>query len=91
MIDYKYLKEVLMAKVVTVRLSDEEYGKIAASAKLERRPLSNFITMMTIRGIEEGDYVDAVEMRQIRSDKSLMARLRAGHQDAKQRKGKLAG
>ena len=91
MIDYKYIKEVLMAKVVTVRLSDEEYEKIAASAKLERRPLSNFITLMTIRGIEEGDYVDAVEMRQIRSDKSLMTRLRAGHRDAKQRKGKFAG
>ena len=80
-----------MAKVVTVRLSDEEYGKIAASAKLERRPLSNFITMMTIKGIEEGDYVDAVEMRQIRSDKSLISRLRAGHRDAKHRKGKRAG
>ena len=80
-----------MARVVTVRLSDEEYGKIAASAKLDRRPLSSFMTMMTIKGIEEGDYVDAVEMRQIRSDKPLMTRLRAGHRDAKQRKGKLAG
>ena len=27
-----------MAKVVTVRLSDEEYRKIAAVAKRERRP-----------------------------------------------------
>ena len=80
-----------MAKVVTVRLSDEEYSKIVAGAKLERRPLSNFITMMTIKGIEEGDCVDAVEMGQIRADKSLMSRLRAGHEDAKHRKGKRVG
>ena len=80
-----------MAKVVTVRLSDEDYRKIAAVARLERRPLSNFMTLMVIKGIEEGDYVDAVEMDQILSDKSLMAKLRAGHRDAKQRKGKLVG
>ncbi len=80
-----------MAKVVTVRLSDEDYRKIAAVAKLERRPLSNFMTLMVIKGIEEGDYVDAVEMDQILSDKSLMAKLRVGHHDAKQRKGRLVG
>ena len=80
-----------MAKVVTVRLSDEDYRKIAAVARLERRPLSNFMTLMVIKGIEEGDYVDAVEMDQILSDKSLLAKLRAGHRDAKQRKGKLVG
>lgn len=80
-----------MAKVVTVRLSDEDYRKIVAAAKLERRPLSNFMTLMVIKGIEEGDYVDAVEMDQILSDKSLMTKLQAGHRDAKQRKGKLVG
>ena len=80
-----------MAKVVTVRLSEEDYRKIAAVAKRERRPLSNFMTLMVIKGIDEGDYVDAVEMDQILSDKSLMAKLRAGHRDAKQRKGKLVG
>ena len=80
-----------MAKVVTVRLSDEDYRKIAAVAKLERRPLSNLITLMVIKGIEEGDYVDPIEMEQILSDQRLTARLRAGHRDARQRKGKLAG
>ena len=80
-----------MAKVVTVRLSDEDYRQIAAVAKRERRPLSNFMTLMVIKGVEEGDYVDAVEMDQIFSDKSLMAKLQAGHRDAKQRKGKLVG
>ena len=80
-----------MAKVVTVRLSDEDYRTIATAAKLDRRPLSNFMTLMVIKGIEEGDYVDAVEMDQILSDKPLMAKLQAGHRDAKRRKGKLVG
>ena len=80
-----------MAKVVTVRLSDEEYRKIASSAKLERRPLSNFMTTVVLKGIEEGDYVDAVEMAQIRSDPRLIAKLRSGHRDAKRRRGRLVG
>ena len=80
-----------MAKVVTVRLSEEDYWKIVAAAKCERRPLSNFMTLMVIKGIDEGDYVDAVEMDQILSDPSLMSKLRTGHRDAKQRKGKLVG
>ena len=77
-----------MAKVVTVRLSDEEYRKIAAAAKRERRPISNLMTLLVIKGIEEGDYVDAVEMEQILSDKPLMAKLRAGHRDAAKRMGR---
>ena len=80
-----------MAKVVTVRLSEEEYQRIAAVAKLERRPISNFMTLMVIKGIEESDYVDAVEMDQILADKPLMAKLRVGHHDAKRRRGKLVG
>ena len=80
-----------MAKVVTVRLSDEDYRKIARGAQQERRPLSNFMTMMVIKGIEEGGYVDAVEMTQIRSDQRLLAKLRAGHHDAARRKGRLVG
>jgi hypothetical protein len=80
-----------MSKVVTVRLSDEEYRKISVGAKIERRPISNFMTMLVLKGIEEGDYVDAIEMSQIRSDHRLMTKLRAGHRDAQQRKGRLVG
>lgn len=80
-----------MPKVVTVRLSEDEYRKIAAAAKRERRPISNLMTLMVIRGLEEGEYVDAVEMDQILADKPLMAKLQAGHKDAAQRKGKLVG
>lgn len=80
-----------MAKVVTVRLSEEEYKKIAAVAKAESRPISNLITVMVMKGIEEGDFVDAVEMDQINSDKSLMTKIKSGHKDAKNQKGKFIG
>ena len=80
-----------MAKVVTVRLSDGDYRKIATAAQLERRPLSNFMTLMVIKGIEESESLDAIEMDHILSDQTLLAKLRAGHHDAKQRKGKLVG
>ena len=80
-----------MDKVVTVRLSSEDYRKISAAAKLERRPLSNFMTLMVIKSIDEGEYVDAVEMAQITSDARLMDKLHAGRRDAKHRKGRFVG
>ena len=80
-----------MSKVVTVRLQDDEYRKIAAGARSERRPLSNFITTIVLNELEAGDYVDAIEMAQIRSDRRLLTKLRAGHRDAKARRGRLVG
>ncbi len=41
-----------MSKVVTLRLSDEEYRKISDAARKERRPVSNFITACTMEEIE---------------------------------------
>lgn len=80
-----------MSKVVTIRLSEEEYNKIAAAAKIENRPISNFITTTVVKDIEESYYVDPIEMDQIRSDKQLLARLKKGHKDAEKRNGKLIG
>jgi len=80
-----------MSKVITLRLSDEEYEKIAASAKIEHRPISNFITSRVLKEIEESCYVDPIEMAQINSDKRLIEKLHAGHNDAKRRRGKLVG
>lgn len=78
-----------MAKVVTLRLSDEEYRKVSTAAKIERRPISNLITTLVLKELEAADYVDAIEMAQIRSDKGLLAKLRAGHRDVIKRKGRL--
>jgi uncharacterized protein (DUF1778 family) len=80
-----------MSKVVTLRLSEEEYRKIAAAAEIEHRPLSNFITAEVLKDIEESYYVDSIEMAQIKSDKKLLKRLEAGHRQARKMKGRFAG
>jgi len=78
-----------MARVVTLRLTPEEYKWISAIAKIEHRPISNFITATVMKEIEESYFVDPIEMAQIKSDRSLLDRLKAGHQDAKKFKGKF--
>jgi len=80
-----------MCKVITLRLSDEEYQAIAASAKIEHRPISNFITTTVLKDIEEAYYVDSIEMAQINSDKDILKKLKSGHRDAKKKKGKFLG
>ena len=78
-----------MSKVITLRLSEQEYKKIQAAAEIEHRPISNFITNRVLKDIEESYYVDPIEMAQINSDEKLLAKLESGHKDAKDRKGKF--
>jgi hypothetical protein len=81
--------EHIMSKIVTLRLSEEEYKQILISAKNEDRPISNFITHVVINNIVESRYVDPIEMAQIKSDENLLKRLEVGHKEAKGRKGKF--
>lgn len=80
-----------MSKVITLRLSEEEYRKIAAAAEIEHRPISNFITTEVMEDIEESYYIDPLEMAQIKSDRKLLKRLEAGHRDAKKMRGRFVG
>jgi len=80
-----------MSKVVTLRLSEGEYERILAAAGIEHRPISNFITTMVLKEIEESYCVDPIEMAQIRSDRKLLEKLEAGHHDAKRMEGRLVG
>ncbi|MFH0925992.1 MAG: type II toxin-antitoxin system RelE/ParE family toxin [bacterium] len=74
-----------MSKVVTLRLSEENYQRITIAAEAEHRPISNFITTRVLEDIETSSYVDPIEMAQILSDKKLLEKLRAGHEDAKKK------
>jgi len=78
-----------MSKVITLRLSEEEYNEISIAAKIEHRPISNLITSIVMRNIEEFYFADPIEMAQIRSDKKLSERLKAGHRDVKNMKGRF--
>lgn len=80
-----------MSKVITLRLSEEEYNKISAAAEIEHRPISNFITTQVLEDIEESYFVDPIEMAQIKSDRKLLEKLKAGHLDAKKRTGRFVG
>jgi len=80
-----------MSKVITLRLSEEEYGLIASTAKIEHRPISNFITTMVLKEIEESYFAGPIETAQIKSDEKLLKKLEAGYRDAKKKKGKLVG
>ena len=80
-----------MSRVITLRLSEQEYKRIQAAAGIEHRPISNFITTIVLEDIERSYYVDPIEMAQIRSDKRLLEKLKTGHKDAKREKGKLVG
>jgi hypothetical protein len=78
-----------MNKVITLRLSEEEYKIISAAARSERRPISNFITAKVMQEIEESYYIDPIEMDQIRSDQELERKLKIGHSQAREKKGRF--
>ena len=80
-----------MSKIVTLRLSEQEYHKISKNAATENRTLSNFITTVVLNTLDESSFVDPIEMSQINSDKDLLKRLRKGHRDAKKMQGRMIG
>ena len=78
-----------MSKVITLRLSEEEYREISAVAMIEHRPISNFITTTVLREIEESYFIDPIETAQIKSDKKLLEKLKAGHNDTRKMTGQF--
>lgn len=75
-------------KVITLRLSDDEYKAIVEKAKEEYRPISNFITAHIMKEIE---FLDVAEEEEIKFNKTLQKRLDRGVKEAKQRKGRMIG
>ncbi|OIN97505.1 CopG family transcriptional regulator [Candidatus Desantisbacteria bacterium CG1_02_38_46] len=78
-----------MPKTITLRLREEVYEEFAIGAKLDNRPISNFIETMALRQIEESTFIDPAEMAEIKANKSLMRKLERGHRQAKVLKGKF--
>jgi len=76
-----------MYKTVTLRLKQDIYDVFLEMAKAENRSLSNLIETAAFRNILEQQFVDDIEMAEIRSNKDLLRRISAGSQDARQRKG----
>ena len=76
-----------MSKVVTLRLSDEEYILYATAAKVVKRPISNLINYLAQQKLEEDCFIDQIEMDEIHGNKALIKSLQQGSRDAKLGKG----
>ena len=78
-----------MSKTVTLRLDDEVYRELKEAAAAEHRPLSNLIEVAALARIRERQFVDDVEMAEIRENQGLIERLRRGSRDAAERRGRF--
>lgn len=78
-----------MSKTVTLRLSDEEYERLANAAQTTKRPISNLISYLALQKIEEEAFAEAGETEEILANQALVARLQRGHQEAEARKGRF--
>lgn len=77
-----------MTKTITLRLNDPEYQKISSCAQNEHRPISNLILHLLLEKIEDSTYADSIEMAQIKTNETLLKKLKRGHQEAQEiRKG----
>lgn len=79
----------VMAKTLTVRIDDASYRLIAEAAQADNRSVSNFIETAAKQKAMAEILVAEVEMAEIRADRSLVRRLKRGHQDAARRRGRF--
>ena len=80
-----------MPKTLTLRVDDETYESFVNRAKAENRSVANFIENAVKAHIRDQDFVDDAEMAEIVANDRLVARLKRGTREAKQRKGKVVG
>lgn len=78
-----------MAKTVTLRLPDELYEKFKEHSKIENRTLSNFIETAAKIYVEEIEFSDHFEMKEIFTNKPLLESLRRGSKDARLKRGRF--
>ncbi len=76
-----------MAKTVTLRLEEDAYDELQEAAAAQRRPLATFIATAALARIREEQLVDDEEMAEILGHDALLPGLKAGSQQAHQRRG----
>ena len=78
-----------MSKIITFRLSEENYKKIQNLAERDNRPISNFIETAVKKFIEHNIYVDEFEMEEINNNTELNKSLKRGLSDIKSKRGRF--
>ena len=76
-----------MAGPSTLRREEDACDELQEAAAAERRPLANFIATAALARIREAQFVDDGEMAGILDNDALVCRLKAGSQQAHQRRG----
>lgn len=76
-----------MAKIITMRIDETILDKFSQFAKIENRSLSNFIETATLKYINDIEYADDFEMKDILNDRELISSLKKGSKDAKLMRG----
>ncbi len=79
-----------MSKTVTIRLNDQIYRRFRKLAEQDNRPLSNFIETAAIRYLQNEQFVDELEMDEIRATRPLNESVKRGFRDSKMRRGRFA-
>jgi uncharacterized protein (DUF1778 family) len=77
--------------MVTLRLTDDDWRELREAASAENRPLSNMIKTAALQRIREERFVDDAEMAEITGNERLLARMKKGSRQARQRKGRFVG
>jgi uncharacterized protein (DUF1778 family) len=80
-----------MSRMVTLRLTDDDWRELREAASAENRPLSNMIKTAALQRIREERFVDDAEMAEITGNERLLARMKKGSRQARQRKGRFVG
>ena len=78
-----------MSKTITLRVSEDHYEAFKRYAQRENRNISNAIETLALKQIERLSFADDDEMENILADRGLIARIKTGARQAKERKGRF--
>jgi len=78
-----------MSKTITLRISEDHYAAFKNYAKRENRKISNAIETLALKELENSLFADAHETEGILADEKLIARIKEGTKQAKERKGRF--
>jgi hypothetical protein len=78
-----------MSKTITLRISEDHYEAFKQYARTENRKISNAIETLAMKELEKALFADDFEMEGILADENLLARIKAGTKQAKERKGRF--
>jgi len=78
-----------MSKTITLRISEDHYQAFKAFAQKENRKIANAIETLALKQLEKAQLTEEYEAEGILSDENLLARIKGGTKQAKERKGRF--